>query len=88
MITKQLLHKLKEKHQEYSEEEIRVIIMGNLNTITRTISKSETFKLVVPKFGTIHTHGNAVSEHRIKEREYDRKKSNRMYDFLDKTLLF
>jgi len=46
MLTKQLLYKLKEKHPEYSEEEIRAIIMGNLNTITRTISKSETFQRI------------------------------------------
>lgn len=88
MLTKQLLHKLKEKHPEYSEEEIRTVIMGNLNTITRTITKSETFKLVVPKFGTIHTHGNAVSEHKIKDRKYHRKNMNKISLYTDKTLLF
>jgi hypothetical protein len=88
MLTKQLLHKLKEKHPEYSEEEIRTVIMCNLNTITRTISKSETFKLVVPKLGTIHTHGNAVSEHKIKDRKYHRKNMKKVNNFTDKTLLF
>lgn len=88
MITKQLLHKLKEKHPEYSEEEIKTVIMGNLNTITWTISKSETFKLVVPKLGTIHTHGNAVSEHKLNDRKYHKKNMSKVHNFSDKTLLF
>ncbi len=88
MITKQLLHKLKAKHPEYTEEEIKSVISMHLRILALKLAKSETFKLSINKLGTIHTHGNAVSKHKITYREYHRKNMRKVNDFSDKTLLF
>lgn len=88
MLNAQLLHKLKEKHPEYTEEQIRCVIMRHIGAMNIILSKSETFKLTINKLGTIHTHGNAVSEHKINDRKYHRKNMNKINNFTDKTLLF
>lgn len=88
MLNAQLLHKLKEKHPEYTEEQIRLIIMWHIGIMNRLFSKSETFKITINKLGTIHTHGNAISEHKINDRKYHRKNMRKVYDFSDRALLF
>jgi len=88
MITKQLLYKLKAKHPEYTEDEIKSVISMHLRILAIKLSKSETFKLSINKLGIIHTHGNAISKHKILERNYHRKNMRKVNNFSDKTLLF
>lgn len=88
MLNTQLLHKLKEKHPEYTEEQIKCVINTTIGTMNRILSRSETFKLTINKLGTIHTHGNAVSEHKIKDRKYHRKNMSKVNLYTDKALLF
>ena len=88
MLNAQLLHKLKEKHPEYTEEQIRLVIMRHIGAINIMLSSAETFKLTINKLGTIHTHGNAVSERKIAIRKYHRKNMNRISLYTDKALLF
>lgn len=88
MLNAQLLHKLKEKHPKYTEEQIKCVIMRTIGAMNIVFSKSETFKLTINKLGTIHTHGNAVSEHKIKYRKYHKKNMRKVNNFSDTTLLF
>lgn len=88
MLNAQLLHKLKEKHPEYTEEQIRLVIMWHIGRMNIMFSKAETFKLTINKLGTIHTHGNAVSEHKINDRKYHKKNMKKVNNFTDAALLF
>jgi hypothetical protein len=88
MLNAQLLHKLKEKHPEYTEEQIKCVIMRHIGAMNIMFSKAETFKLTINKLGTIHTHGNAVSERKIAIRKYHKKNMNRVNLYTDKALLF
>tara|TARA_R110000822_G_scaffold309096_2_gene437993 strand:- start:5457 stop:5723 length:267 start_codon:yes stop_codon:yes gene_type:complete len=88
MLNAQLLHKLKEKHPNYTEAQIKIIIMWHIGRINSMFSKAETFKLTINKLGTIHTHGNAVSERKISLRKYHKKNMNKVNNFTDAALLF
>ena len=88
MLNAQLLHKLKEKHPEYTEEQIKCVVMRHIGAMNIMFSKAETFKLTINKLGIIHTHGNAVSEHKIKDRKYHKKNMRKVNNFSDTTLLF
>jgi hypothetical protein len=88
MLNAQLIHKLKDKHPKYTEEQIRCVIMRHVGAMNIMFSKSETFKITINKLGTIHTHGNAVSRAKIVDRKYHRKNMNKLSNFTDKALLF
>ena len=88
MLNAQLLHKLKDKHPEYTEEQIRCVIMRHIGTMNSMFSKAETFKITINKLGTIHTHGNAVSRAKIVDRKYHKKNMFKINIFKDSALLF
>jgi hypothetical protein len=88
MLNAQLLHKLKNEHPEYTEEQIRCVIMRHIGAMNIMLCKSETFKMTINKLGTIHTHGNAVSRAKIVDRKYHKKNMFKINLFTDSALLF
>lgn len=54
----------------------------------KRMEKNTTFDLTVPKFGRIHTHGNAKNKaYQLKIKKFT-KRFNRLFKFEDSSLLF
>lgn len=88
MLNKALLHKIQAKHPEYTQEEIKVIIMKHLLVLNFKLGKSDALNLTIPRLGRIHIHGNAISDTRIKFNRRVNKFLIKKNAYSDKRLLF
>lgn len=73
---------------KFTKEQIKFIITHYLRIIDYKINENDSFKLVIPNFGKIHTRGNARNKKKDNNVMYVTEfiKKKRMYS--DKTLLF
>ena len=88
MLNARLLHKIREKHPEYSIAQIKTIILGHLNIINTKLSQSHILNLKINKLGTIHTHGNTKDKIRKAHIKRDYKRLTKYNNYSDKNLLF
>lgn len=88
MLNTSLIRKIKAKHPEYSEDQIRLVIKSHLKILNSILVRAETFKVTINKFGTIHTHGNAIRKAKLVDRKYHKKNMRNVKNFSDKRLLF
>jgi len=88
MVNAKLLNKLKERHPNRTNTQLRAVIFGYLSIINNKLSNSQTLRLVIPKLGVVHTHGNTINKS-IKKRNIRQKvKFRKTFDYSDKNLLF
>lgn len=79
---------LEAKYPKFTPHQLRVIVKYHLRSMEKRMEKNTTFDLTVPKFGRIHTHGNAKNKaYQLKIKKFT-KRFNRLFKFEDSSLLF
>jgi len=82
------LKMLREKYPKFTPHQLKVIVNYHLRSMERRISNNTTFDMTVPKFGRIHTHGNAKNKaYELRIKKFT-KRHRRLNKFSDNTLLF
>lgn len=87
-MTKQQLKAIQARNPKYTEEQILFLVRRTIGNINRKIRFNSTFKLVVPKLGKIHTHGNAKNKSGDNHNKLIRKRQQLQRDFSINVLLF
>lgn len=88
MLNQKLLHKLKEKYPNRTNEELTLVVKTYFNSMNMIISSNTVFNLDIPKLGRIHTHGNAVNKTSQKQTRDNTKLVYKRNQFTDEQLLF
>lgn len=84
---KKISQSLLDKNPKYNKHQISLVIGAYLKSINKKM-QNPTCNLSVPKFGLIHTHGNAknpIIQERVNKQN---KKAKIKGDFSDERLLF
>ena len=82
------LRAIQQKNPDFTLDQIKLIVNRYLVTISKTLDRSLVFDIKVPKFGRIHTHGNAVDKMKKVAFKAQVKCHRRTADFSDNKLLF
>ncbi len=88
MLNAQLLHKLKEKHPKYTEEQIKFIIKSKYSKYIFKIKISKIFKVTIPLIGVFKTHGNKKSKFMEMKNINNQKYLKKIDKHTDEQLLF
>ncbi len=78
---------LLDKNTKFNKHQIMLVVSSRLKSINKKMQNA-TMDLNVPKFGRIHTHGNAKNPIIAGRVNKQNKKAKLKSDFSDKMLLF